>query len=164
MGSALADLRRLVPASARIAIVGVGNELNGDDAAGVLVLRRLQAAGVQREDLLLVEGGPAPENFTAVLRRFHPALVLIIDAAHLDSPPGTLACIDASNTDGLEASTHTLPPSVLASFLAHEFGCRVLILGIQPEQLEFDQPVSAPVARAVEALTADLSDWLRTRT
>lgn len=156
---------------ARIAIMGVGNELNGDDAVGVLAARKLKSIqtkienttkGVQPDALqvLILEAGAAPEAFTGPLRRFKPDLVLMIDAAHLDEPPGNTAWFDWQDTDGLSASTHTLPPSVLAKFLTQELNCRMVLLGIQPEHLEFDSPVSAAADEAVERVVNLLSDLL----
>lgn len=148
------------PRPGRIAVVGVGNTLRGDDAAGVWVVRaiaeRLQAA----PDVLLVDGSTAPENFTGPLRRFRPNLVIEIDAAHLGEPAGTIAWVDWRDADGLSASTHTLPPSVLARFLSADLGCRVSLLGIQPATVEMGEGLSPDVAEAVDRLARQLVAWL----
>src|SRR5512139_263168 len=124
------------PRPARVAILGVGNELNGDDGAGVRVVRELAARLPAAPGVLLIEAGVAPENFTGPLRRFRPDLVLEIDAAHLDREPGATSWVDWREADGLSASTHTLPPSVLAAYLTSELGCEVALVGIQPGALE----------------------------
>ncbi len=134
----------------RVALVGVGNELNGDDAAGVEVVRRVTAQRPPPPWLLLLEAGLAPENFGGPLRRFAPDLVVVVDAAWLDEPPGSVAWLDWQEADGLSASTHSLPLSMLGAYLVHELGCRVALLGIQPAQLEFGQPLSPAVDVAVE--------------
>jgi hydrogenase 3 maturation protease len=137
-------------AGLRIAILGVGNELNGDDAAGMLVARGLREAVGEPNHLLVIEAGPAPESFGGPLRRFQPDLVLLVDAAELNQPPGSAAWIDWSEADSAAASTHTLSPSLFAQFLIQELGCRVAMIGIQPEHLDFDRPVSKVVRGAVE--------------
>jgi hydrogenase 3 maturation protease len=149
------------PRPARIAVVGVGNELNGDDGAGVRVVRELAARLPATPGVLLIDGGVAPENFTGPIRRFRPDLVLEIDAAQLGATPGTAAWVDWREADGLSASTHTLPPSVLAAFLTQELGCQVALIGIQPAGLEMGQPLSTSVERAACRLAADLSGWLQ---
>jgi len=113
--------------------------------------------------VLLIDGGTAPENFTGPLRRFRPDLVIEIDAAHLEQPPGTVAWVDWRDADGMSASTHTLPPSVLASFLTADLGCRVSLLGIQPATLEMGCGLSPEVEAAVVRLTDALTKWLTTR-
>jgi hydrogenase 3 maturation protease len=145
---------------ARVAVLGVGNAMNGDDAAGVCVVKALAARLAATPGLLLIDGGVAPENFTGPLRRFRPDLVVEIDAAHLDQPPGTLAWIDWHDADGMSASTHTLPPSVLATYLTAELGCEMTLIGVQPASLEMGRPLSSGVATAVESLAGQLAAWL----
>jgi len=139
----------------RLALLGIGNELNGDDAAGVLAVRVLRDRLASRPQLLLIEAGLAPEAFTAPLRRFKPDCVILIDAALLDETPGTIELVDWQQTDGLSATTHTLPPSVLVKFIQHEFNCPVELILIQPEDIEFDHPVTPVVFKAVDSVAAD---------
>jgi hydrogenase 3 maturation protease len=150
------------PRPARVAVLGVGNDMNGDDGAGVHVVRALSTRMAATPGLLLIDGGTAPENFTGPLRRFRPDLVVEIDAAHQDRPPGTLAWIDWRDADGMSASTHTLPPSVLASYLTTDLGCRVALIGVQPASLEMGRGLSPEVAAAVERLAGQLAAWLTT--
>lgn len=100
----------------------------------------------------MIDAGIAPENQTGPIRRFAPDLVVMIDAAQMDEPPGTIRWLDWAETDGLSASTHTLPPYLLAKFLAAETGCAVGLIGIQPAQNGFGAPLSAVMAAAVEAV------------
>jgi hydrogenase 3 maturation protease len=148
------------PRPARVAIVGVGNTMRGDDGAGVLVVRALAERLNGASDVLIIDGSTAPENFTGPLRRFRPDLVIEIDAAHLEQPPGTVAWVDWRDADGMSASTHTLPPSVLARFLTADLRCRVSLLGIQPATLEMGCSLSPEVAEAVARLAEQLGRWL----
>ena len=66
---------------ARLAVLGIGHELCGDDAVGTRFAAMLRALLPNEPRLLAVEAGPAPENFTGSLRRFDPSLILMIDAA-----------------------------------------------------------------------------------
>ncbi|GAP15454.1 hydrogenase 3 maturation peptidase Hycl. Aspartic peptidase. MEROPS family A31 [Longilinea arvoryzae] len=156
----LATLSAALDRSPRLALLGIGNELNGDDAAGVLVVRGLMARLASRPHLLLLEAGLAPEAFTAPLRRFAPDCVILIDAALLDDTPGAVMLVDWRQTDGLSATTHTLPPSVLVKFLQHELGCAVELILIQPEDIEFDHPVTPGVLKAVDHTVTELARLL----
>ena len=150
----------------RIAILGIGNELNGDDAAGVLVARGLlkKARGYESRQnsqapvCYIVEAGLAPEAFTGPLRRFQPDLVILVDAAELGEPPGAVGWFDWPQAEGMSASTHTLPPTVLAQFLMREMGCGVMLVGIQPKSLAFDAGVSAEVSLAVNQVPQTLKN------
>jgi hydrogenase 3 maturation protease len=148
------------PRPARVAVVGVGNEMNGDDGAGVCVVKTLAACLAATPGLLLINAATAPENFTGPLRRFRPDLVVEVDAAHQEQPPGTTSWIDWRDADGMSASTHTLPPSVLASFLTSDLGCEVKLIGIQPATLEPGRSLSPEVEAAVERLATELARWL----
>ena len=146
----------------RIAVLGIGNSLRSDDAAGVLVARRLAQSRLTRDfdSILVVDAGPAPENTTAELRRFAPELVLLIDAAEMGELPGMIREIGIHEIDGLSASTHSLPLSMLAKYLILELGCEVKILGIQPQSIEIGDSVSQDVLLAVGEITAGLLESL----
>lgn len=144
------------PDRARWAIVGVGNELNGDDAAGILVLRALKQRLVDRADLLFIDAGTAPENFTALLRSFAPDKVLFIDAAQMNLPLGQFAWLEVEQIDGVSASTHALPLTVLSGYLQADLGCRVQVVAVQVERMGFGLQVSETVARGVERLVEEL--------
>jgi hydrogenase maturation protease HycI len=141
-----------------VAIVGIGSELRGDDAAGVRVAQALQLAVEADRDppLLIIDAGVAPENFTGTLRRFDPDLVLLIDAAQMNEVPGTIRWIDWQETSGLSASTHTLPPYLLVQYLVSELNCTVALIGIQPQDNEFGAPLSLEVQQAVDEITRTL--------
>jgi hydrogenase 3 maturation protease len=160
-------LSRALRKSRKVAIVGVGQELRGDDAAGVLVVRRLMESArknprpslsssnnsePRREEPLLFEAGPLPEAATGALRRYLPDWAVFIDSAELGEPPGTIRWVDPDQAEGFTGSTHTFPISGLGKYLTSELGCRVAILGIQPKNLEFDSPVSEEAERAMKKI------------
>lgn len=145
-------------AKPKIAILGIGNLLRSDDAAGILVARKLIQSRLlrDRKSVLMLDAGHAPENRTADLRRFAPDIVLLIDAAEMAEPPGTIRWIDMEELDGMTASTHTLPLSMLAKYLTMELNCRIALLGIQPRSNDFGESVSAEVLQAVDLVTKHL--------
>ena len=89
----------------RIAVVGVGTELCRDDAAGLYLVDQLcaktgLAAGVPNERLLLIKGGPAPENFTGLIKAFRPNLLVVADAAYLELPAGSIQILPEERAAG----------------------------------------------------------------
>jgi hydrogenase 3 maturation protease len=135
----------------RLVILGIGHELRGDDGAGTAVVQRLATYPRlrQRDDLLILNGAHAPENQTGPIRRFSPDFVLLIDAALLAEEPGAICWLPWQETAGLSASSHTLPPYMLAQYLTAELGCQVALLGIQPLHTSLGEPISAPVQQAI---------------
>jgi hydrogenase 3 maturation protease len=163
------SLRRLLAqqtdSSARavkIAILGIGNTYRSDDAAGVLVARALAESRIIRdlEHVLVMDGGHAPENRTAELRRFAPEIILLIDAAEMNDAPGAVRWIDVDELDGMSASTHSMPLSMLAKYLTLELQCDVKLLGIQPRSNDVGEKVDADVLRATNDLVGKLENLL----
>jgi hydrogenase maturation protease HycI len=144
----------------RLAVLGIGHELYGDDAVGVWLAGRLNTLAAGNEKLLAIQGGPAPENFTGVLRKFKPDLVLLVDAALMDLEPGMIGWLDWRDTSGFSASTHTLPLNIMASYITMEFNCEVALLGIQPAQTKVGAPLSSEVQMAAEGVARDIAEIL----
>ena len=155
LSECLADARR-------VAVLGVGSPLHGDDAAGLLAAQRLQerlktrppAAPVQVEVFL---GESAPENLTGAIKRFAPTHLVILDAADLDQPPGAIQIVNPdAPTANASMSTHSLPLGVLAGYLERSVGCRSVIVGIQPANGRYGAAVSTPVDQAATQLAQAL--------
>lgn len=139
----------------RVVIVGIGHTLRGDDAAGTAVANRLQS--LSNERVLVVNAEHAPENITGPVRRFQPDLVLLVDMAQMDLPPGSVRLIPWQATTGLSASSHTLPLHMLARYFVETADCDVALLGIQPARTGLGEAMSAEVEAAVNAVVAGLT-------
>jgi hydrogenase 3 maturation protease len=144
------------PVEFRFAVLGIGNELNGDDSAGIHLARGLRAGLGDRPEFLVLEGGTIPENTTGPLRRFKPHRVLMVDAADLGLDPGAIQFVDLDDVRGYSASSHSLPLSVLGSYLKAELGCEVDLLCVQPQSLQFEAPMTATVTLAVDNIVAQI--------
>jgi hydrogenase 3 maturation protease len=143
--------------TAKVVVVGVGNELMGDDAAGMLVVQQLGTSLPVDSLISIVEAGPAPENCTGTLRRLKPELVVFIDAGDFSAPPGSIGLFNVDEAEGVTAFGHALPLHVLGKYIESEIGCKSILLLIQPMIVEYDIPVSTPVLLAVEAVVSALS-------
>ena len=142
----------------RICILGVGTDLCHDDAAGLMVVDALCAqtgipVGEAGARLLLVNGGPAPENFSGLIRSFSPELIVVVDAAFLELPAGSIQILPEERAAGLSFSTHMLPLPMLLSYLKLTCGCQTCLIGIQPATTEQGIGVSERVVEGVKLLT-----------
>lgn len=146
------QLRQELAGCSRLAVLGAGSILCGDDAAGMLLIERLRELLPPDGSSLLLAGSTAPENFTGPIRDYRPDLLLLADAAHLDLPVGAIGFIPADAVDEAGFSTHMLPLGVTLNYLAAETGCRVLIVGVQPGATEFASDPCPAVLAAVEEL------------
>jgi hydrogenase maturation protease HycI len=137
----------------KVAVVGIGHELRGDDWAGVAAVRKLKA----RNNVLIVDAGCAPENITGLVRLFIPNLVILIDAVQMNDEVGEINWICFDQITGLSASTHSLPVDMFARFLALDIGCEVALIGIQPAATDLGAGLSGQVKKAVNKLARQLN-------
>lgn len=138
-----------------VVIMGVGSELRGDDAAGIVLVRQL--AGEDLGPMLqVIDAGVAPENFCGVLRRRQPDLVIFVDAAQMDAKPGTIRWIEWCDLADCRLSTHALSLRSLAAYLISELGCPVELVGIQPSALDAVNMISPAVEQAISAFRREL--------
>jgi hydrogenase maturation protease len=143
-------------ASAPVIVIGVGNPLRADDAAGVLAVRRLRPrAGVE----ILEQSGEATALLDALRGR---AAALVVDAAS-GAEPGRLHRIDAA--------ARPLPQG-LFGVSSHGFGvaegielARALgalppvcvVYALEGERFETGAPMSDAVTRALPRLAEDIA-------
>ena len=147
----------------QIVILGIGNEFSGDDSLGFQAARKLKRAlsNISKVEVLAV--GVAPENFTGLLRKLSPSHVVLIDAAEMGEIAGKIELIEPHRIEKRMPSTHTMPLYMLAEYLEHELGARVLILGIQPESLSFGTAVSDEVEASIDRLARLLVEIINRR-
>jgi hydrogenase 3 maturation protease len=153
--------RRLAAAlrnSSRTAILGVGNDFKADDGVGPYVVKQLQ--GRVPDTIELINASTVPENFLGHLCDTRPSLILIVDAALMNIRPGTIRLIDKDTIHGVAFSTHQLPLTFFIECLTSQIPTTILVLGIQPETDEFNQPLSPPVQAAAHRITDALSKAL----
>ena len=144
-------------AGQRVCILGVGTELCHDDAAGLYCVDQLAAklgipVGAATDRVLLVSGGPAPENFSGLIREFHPDLLVVVDAAFLELPAGSIQLLPEEQAAGLSFSTHMLPLPMLISYLKLACNCQTCLVGIQPATTEQGIGMSARAKEGAELL------------
>jgi hydrogenase 3 maturation protease len=127
-------------------LLGVGNELLGDDGLGPYLARNFAAPG-----WLALDCGTVPENFTALVKRYRPERLVLVDAAEMSLAPGEFRRLKLEQVDTMFISTHTIPISQLISYLEGYCG-EVILIGVQPKRLELGAGLSEEVLRGIERL------------
>ena len=138
-------------------VLGIGNRLDGDDAAGTCVVDMLnqkwqRAKAFLTNEIMALDAGTAPESYTSVIRQHRPDLLILIDAADMGLPPGALRTIPPEKINILSFTTHHMPLSMFISYVK-EFCGEVLLVGVQPEQTEMGKQISKVVRKSVKKLT-----------
>jgi hydrogenase 3 maturation protease len=137
-------------------VLGIGNRLGGDDAAGTCVVDMLnrgqhRAKAFLPAEIVAIDAGTAPESYTSVIRQHRPDLLILVDAADMGLPPGALRTIAPEKISVLSFSTHHMPLSMFIAYV-NEFCGKVLLVGVQPERTEADRGVSRAVRKSVKEL------------
>lgn len=140
-------------ASTSTLVLGIGNTLLSDEGVGVHVVEQLRTACVDRDDIELVDGGTLSFTLAEVISS-HPRLV-VVDAARLDSPPGTVAVFEGAEMDrrlrgGLQ-SVHEVSLSDLMDIarLTGTLPAQRALVGIQPDSIDWGEAPTPEVAAAV---------------
>ena len=139
-----------------VRIIGFGNLDRGDDAAGLLVARRLQELAVKSEGcsdpVSLIESWADDDD------------VIIVDAVVTGARPGTIL-FRAVDHDGLpcfegrETSTHGLGlrQAIELARSLNRLPRRIRIYGIEGRLFEIGVPPSPEILAAVESLAQQLA-------
>ena len=175
----LPEKLRAFLAGRRVAVLGVGNALRGDDGFGPAVVERLVAscqlpvASSQAPDPssepraprpqpppspVVLDAGSAPENFAGRLRRERPEALLVLDAADFGWAPGELRLLSPGELAGGGLSTHAGSLAMLFDYLRAECGTDSAVLAAQAGSLKLGQGLSAPVEAAVGRAAALLRE------
>lgn len=159
MNGMIQKLAKNIKETPKIAFLGVGSPLRGDDNVGNRVVAALQEkleAGPGQE-FRFYQGESAPENFTGAIRQFNPEYLIIFDAADLGKPPGTFSIIPPEQIDGMSFASHVLPLKIICNYLNSAVKRQILLVGIQPLNLEFGEDLSQAVQEAMECFAAGLA-------
>jgi hydrogenase 3 maturation protease len=148
-------VRREIQASRKIVVLGVGNKARGDDAAGLICAESIKKAtrGKARSRLRILQGREVPENWTGIIRKIGPDLVLILDAGAGPYRPGTIFLVEKDALADEGVSTHKISLALFVRYLEETVGCKTIILGIQPGKNDFGSSLSLPVKKAVQKLS-----------
>ncbi|MDD5021399.1 MAG: hydrogenase maturation peptidase HycI [Endomicrobiaceae bacterium] len=132
--------------------LAIGSELRTDDAVGMYIADELLKYNLNKDKICIIKGATAPENFTGEIKKFRPAKMLIIDAADTGKKTGEIDIIDASSVQGASFSTHMMPINIFIDYLLQYFDCKILIVGIQPENLEFGLNITSKIKKSADKL------------
>jgi hydrogenase 3 maturation protease len=142
------SLDKALDGAKKVVVVGIGNELNGDDGFGVHAAKKLGNSG----KLISIQAHTVPENFITKIAAEKPSHVIFLDAAILDAAPGTLCLLETGDLARVATITHRIPLSKIIERLVSIHNCSVFIIGLQPKSMEVGSDLSPDVQAAVDKL------------
>lgn len=153
------------PPSRDTAILGVGSPLMGDDAAGIWIVEHLRQHADLPPGVDVIDGGTDGVGLVPVIENYRR--VILVDAVRMALPPGTIrrftwAEVQAQDhARALSLHQSDLADALLLAEALDILPGEVVIYGIQPQNTDWDDPISAPVARALPVLLDALLEEAR---
>ena len=148
---------------ARILVVGVGNELRGDDAAGLLVVRKLR--NLNLPGVRVIESSGDSAKLMDAWAGFDA--VFVVDATTAVARAGTVHRFEGHRqplpSDLLGASTHSFGLAEAVELSRHlgRMPPELIVYGIEGESFDIGQAVSPAVTASIqtvfEIVTAEVS-------
>jgi hydrogenase maturation protease len=149
-------------------ILGVGNTLLSDEGVGIHVLDALSKSELPGEDVDLIDGGTL--SFTLAVSIEEADQLIVVDAAQLKSPPGTLRLFKGEEMDKFllgqkKSSVHEVGLTDLMAIarLTERWPEKRALVAIQPEKLDWgDAPtpaVQSAIPEACRQIEALLEEW-----
>ncbi len=142
---------------AETVIWGLGNELLGDDAAGIIAVRRLLKRAPK--GWAIVECATVPENYLFTLPKEKTGRLIVIDAADTGLEAGDIRLATLDDVRDMNFSTHGLPLHML--FAPQAARPEISIIAIQPLDLAPGENLTPVVEKAVNTVVKALveSSW-----
>ncbi|HAA47164.1 MAG TPA: hydrogenase 3 maturation endopeptidase HyCI [Synergistaceae bacterium] len=127
---------------------GLGNELLGDDAAGIIAARRI--SDTAPKGWTISECGTVPENFLRDLAKDEVQRLIVVDAADMGLEPGEIRLLTLDDAKDFSFSTHGLALSLLLEPYANFL--EIVIIAIQPLTIAPGNGLSEAVKKAVDSI------------
>lgn len=133
-------------------MIGVGNDISGDDAFGPELARRLKPLIGERA----IDSGLAPENWTGPIVKLAPERLVIADAVAFGGNPGELRIFSPEELfEGIPA-THGPGLGAFIAYIRDRLpDCEVIILAVQPAKTGLMEPLSPEVESAIEKIVEE---------
>jgi hydrogenase maturation protease len=138
--------------------LGIGNTLLSDEGIGVHVINHLTALHADEPAACYLDGGTL--SFTLAEAIASHSHLIVIDAARLNRPPGSMAVLldDEVNTHlrSGQGSVHEVSLGDLLDIarLSGTLPRRMALIGIQPDKLDWGERPTAALADSI-SLAAD---------
>jgi hydrogenase 3 maturation protease len=124
--------------------VGIGNVLRKDDGVGVYISSKIRKT--KHISALTVE--VSIENYIGKINSLHPDMLVLLDCMELNLSPGSFRIAGIDQIDDHTFNTHNISLNRLGEF----FAMPVLILGIQPQQIDFGETLSFAVRETADSI------------
>ena len=134
----------------KLAIVGIGNIIRGDDGLGPKLIEILKSRG-GLPGAFLFDCGTAPENYIFPILSTSCDTLMLVDAADIGREPGAVEIFDLDKISRVSFSTHNPSPRLFTDLLkTGKEDMDIFVISIQPKSTGIGAPLSEEVLKALE--------------
>ena len=154
-------MKKFLKGYEKIVILGIGNEIKGDDGLGPIITKKSSLLFDKNKDIIVFDGGTVPENYTGLIRKENPTHIILIDAVDMKKEPGYIRVVEKEEIANYNISTHAMPVSYLIKYIETTIGAQIILVGVQPKSMGFAEPVSKEVAESIEKIVSTFDKLIK---
>lgn len=141
----------------KVALVGVGHPLKGDDYVGSRAVKAVKKSlnGMLPTGVCLLDAEEHVEEAVTKLASLKPRHIIFIDACEMSAKPGEVRLLSLAKTSYPLFATHGIPLKLLAEQLLSS--SEAWILAIQPDRTGFAETLSPEVQKTMMTISDFIS-------
>lgn len=145
-------------------VLGIGNTLLSDEGIGIHVINYLRRLHPAPEGVTYLDGGTL--SFTLASEIEDADHLIVVDAAQIGGPPGSVACMTGSAMDhflgNTKRSVHEVGLLDLLDIarLTDTLPANRALVGIQPDVIDWGEQPTAAVSSAIPAAAKYVNDLI----
>ena len=152
------ELKKFLKDHKLVIFLCIGNVMRGDDAIGPILARKLKVIFKNQKDFIIINAETVPENYTGLIRKEEPSHIIFIDAVEMDTNPGEIKLIESNEIANYSISTHAMPISFMIKYIESFTDAKILLIGVQPKNIDLSNQVSDEVKNGVKELSRILKN------
>ena len=149
-------MKKFLKNHGKIVILGIGNEIKGDDATGPNTAWKLDNLFKKNDEVVVFDGGTVPENYTGLIRKEKPTHIILVDAVEMKNEPGYIRTVKKDEIANYNLSTHAMPVSFLIKFMEATINANIILIGIQPKKMDLGEGISKEVEKSIRIVVNTL--------
>lgn len=144
----------------RVAFIGLGNPINGDDGVGVYISDKL--IEIPNKNSLILSCYNIPVNYLGKIVEYKPDFLIFIDAIyHPEFTPGDVVIISPSKVKQVDTfTTHYQSYDTIIQFLETELKRKLdfIVLGINVTEVKLDDQFSIEIEKSADVIISSINE------
>ena len=132
----------------KIVILGIGNEIRGDDGFGPYLANALKG----KVSAVVFNCGTVLENYYNPVVKENPDVIILVDIVGFEGPYGEIGVFEKDDILKVGFSTHNISPKVFIELLERSVKADIMMIGVKPKTTAFGEDLTDEVKEAADIL------------